>query len=105
MSTRTTIAAFAAAFATITFNVGLPHPGSAQDVNIALQPATETLRGVVESVDQRHDTLKLRLSPDRAEEFNVQDGLIFNSVRYGDLVELTVKKTSGTRTIVGLRRE
>jgi hypothetical protein len=54
------------------------------------------LRGVVDSVDEGHDTLKVRLSQNRTEEFKVQDGLIFNAVRFGDTVGVTVEK----RTIV-----
>jgi Cu/Ag efflux protein CusF len=69
------------------------------------QPVTETLRGIVDSVDQGHDTLNVRLSPDTTEAFKVQDGLIFNSVRYGDPVELKVETIGGERTIVGLRKE
>jgi hypothetical protein len=68
-------------------------------------PATETLRGVVDSVDQGNDTIKIRLSPDKTEEFKVQDGLIFNSVRFGDPVELSVQIISGFRTIIGLSKE
>ncbi|HMF47195.1 MAG TPA: hypothetical protein VK603_01035 [Candidatus Saccharimonadales bacterium] len=35
--------------------------------------------------------------------FKVQDGLIFNAVRYGDQVEITVENIEGAKTIVGLR--
>ena len=61
--------------------------------------------GVVDSVDQSSDTIKVRLSADRVEEFRVQDGLIFNAVRYGDQVELTVQMVGGAKTIVDLVRE
>jgi hypothetical protein len=76
-----------------------------QDAVLALQPATETLRGIVDSVDESSDTIKVRLSADRIEKFRVQDGLIFNAVRYGDQVELTVQIISGAETIVDLVRE
>jgi hypothetical protein len=34
-----------------------------------------------------------------------QDGLIFNSVRYGDAVEVTVQNIAGSKTVVGLTKE
>ncbi|PAY09822.1 hypothetical protein [Bradyrhizobium viridifuturi] len=68
-------------------------------------PATETLRGIVDSVDEGNDTLLIRLSADRTEPFKVQDGLIFNAVRFGDPVEISVQTISGFPTIVGLTKE
>jgi Cu/Ag efflux protein CusF len=74
--------------------------------SMTAKPATETLCGIVDSVDQGHDTLRVRLSPgNNIEDFKVQDGLIFNAVRYGDTVELTVERTNGEQTIVGLRKD
>jgi hypothetical protein len=66
---------------------------------------TGTVRGVIDSVDQGNDTLKIRLSPDTTEQFKVQDGLIFDVVRYGDQVEVTVRDIAGVETIVGLSME
>ncbi|MCC8963089.1 hypothetical protein FNJ47_13400 [Bradyrhizobium sp. UFLA 03-164] len=68
-------------------------------------PATQTLRGVVDSVDERSDTIRVRLSPDRTEPFRVQDGLLFNAVRFGDPVTFSVQTISGFQTIVGLTKE
>lgn len=76
-----------------------------QGAVVAAKPATELLRGVVASVNQGSDTIEIRLSPDRAEQFRVQDGLVFNSVRYGDHVEITVQNIAGAKTIVGLKKE
>ncbi|WP_429024369.1 hypothetical protein [Bradyrhizobium sp. I1.14.4] len=82
-----------------------------QETAVAVQaaivhaPATETLRGVVDSVDEGSDTLLIRLSPGGTEPFKVQDGLIFNAVRFGDPVEISVQNISGFRTIVGLTKE
>jgi hypothetical protein len=78
------------------------HP---QDAALAHRPASETLRGTVDSVDEGSDTIRVRLSADRIEKFRVQDGLIFNAVRYGDQVELTVQIIAGAKTIVDLVRE
>jgi hypothetical protein len=79
--------------------------GRIQGPAVAPKPAMETLRGVVDSVDERNDTIKIRLSPETVEQLRVQDGLIFNSVGYGDAVEVTVQNIAGSKTIVGLRKE
>jgi hypothetical protein len=76
-----------------------------QGAAVASRPASESLHGIVDSVDQENDTIEIRLSPDKTEQFRVQDGLVFNSVRYGDQVEITVQNIAGARTIVGLRKE
>nr|QIG99456.1 copper-binding protein [Bradyrhizobium sp. 6(2017)] len=68
-------------------------------------PSTQTLRGVVDSIDERNDTIRIRLSLDRTEPFKVQDGLLFNAVRFGDPVTFSVQDISGFRTIVGLTKE
>jgi hypothetical protein len=74
---------------------------------VASRPAMamESLHGIVNSVDQGNDTIEIRLSPDKTERFRVQDGLVFNAVRYGDEVEITVQNIAGAMTIVGLRKE
>ena len=66
------------------------------------RPAAETISGVVASVDERSDTIKIQRSPQTAEELKVQDGLLFSAVRYGDPVEVTVENINGARTITGL---
>jgi hypothetical protein len=65
--------------------------------------AVETLRGVVASVDERNDSITLRLPSDVSTVLKVRDGLLFNAVRYGDQVEVRVENVDGARTIVGLR--
>ncbi|GKQ53449.1 hypothetical protein [Bradyrhizobium sp. Ce-3] len=75
------------------------------DIVAVHPPASETLRGVVDRVDERNDTLLIRLSAGRTEPFRVQDGLIFNAVRFGDPVEISVQTISGFPTIVGLKKE
>jgi hypothetical protein len=65
----------------------------------------ETLRGVVASVDERNDRISVRLAPDTTAELKVRDGLLFNAVRYGDQVEVTVENIDGAKTIVGLVKE
>ena len=62
-------------------------------------------RGVVASVDESSNTITIRRSSETTEEFKVQDGLLFDSVRYGDRVEVTVENIAGAKTIVGLAKE
>jgi Cu/Ag efflux protein CusF len=71
--------------------------------------AQETLSGIVASVDERNDKITVRLpsagtAGDVSGDFKVQDGLIFNAVRYGDEVEFAVETINGARTIVALRK-
>jgi hypothetical protein len=63
------------------------------------------LRGVVDRVDQASNSIDIWLSQDRYEAFEVQDGLIFDPVRFGDCVEISVQTISGARTIVRLLKE
>jgi arsenate reductase (thioredoxin) len=65
----------------------------------------ETLRGVVTGIDERNDLITLRLASDVSADFRVQDGLLFNAVRDGDQVEITVENIEGAKTIVGLKIE
>jgi len=76
-----------------------------QTTVVTRPPATETLRGVVDSTDQATDTIKVRLSSDNTEQFKVQDGLMFDAVRFGDPVQISVQNISGARTIVRLLKE
>src|SRR5690348_10203816 len=79
---------------------------ASQTVGIAglPRPATEAFRGIVASVDERNDTIVIRRSAGQAEEFKVQDGLLFSAVRYGDQVDVTVQNIDGAKTIVGLMK-
>jgi hypothetical protein len=65
----------------------------------------EILRGVVAGIDERNDRITLRLTRDSSSDFKVQDALIFDAVRYGDPVEITVENIEGAKTIVGLQKE
>ena len=49
-----------------------------------------------------HGSVKSQVA---AAHFNRIDGLIFNAVRGGDRVEVTVETIDGTRMIVGLKKE
>jgi protein-tyrosine-phosphatase len=69
------------------------------------QRPQETLRGIVTGIDERNDRITLRLAKSASADFRVQDGLLFNAVRDGDRVEITVENIEGAKTIVGLRKE
>lgn len=47
----------------------------------------------------------IAFAPDGTADLKVHDGLLFNAVRYGDQVEVTVENIDGARTIVGLIKE
>ena len=76
---------------------------------VSTAPANETFRGVVASVDERNDSISVRLqSPSKGEtteDFKVQDGLVFDAVRFGDKVAFTAETLKGTRTITRLTKE
>jgi hypothetical protein len=100
-------------FKLLTFAVALQPPafaavGATSDSFITLPtraPPLEILQGVVTAIDEGHDQISVRLGPDAMEGFKVQDGLIFNAVRFGDHVELTVENIDGAKTIVGLKKQ
>ncbi|HVX76307.1 MAG TPA: hypothetical protein VHB49_09275 [Bradyrhizobium sp.] len=69
------------------------------------KPVVRTFRGVVASVNESNDTIKIRRSPEATEELKLQDGLLLDAVRYGDHVEVIVEDINGAQTIVGLIRE
>lgn len=79
-------------------------PVSAPDAGAGKDLSRETLRGVVAAVDERNDSITVRLSSDANADLKVRDGLLFNAVRYGDQVEVTVENIDGARTIVGLTK-
>jgi protein-tyrosine-phosphatase len=73
---------------------------------VSTAPVGETLRGVVASVNERNDSITVRLSPSGVDgDFRVQDGLVFDAVRYGDQIEFTVLVIGGAKTIVQIRKE
>ena len=79
---------------------------SAQNALASQASVPETFRGVVANANERSDTLTIqRPSDGTTGDFTVQDGLIFNSVQYGDPVEITVETIDGARTITALKKE
>lgn len=74
---------------------------TAQGTSDAWSSVVETMRGFVAGVDQESDSISIRSSPETTEQFRVQDGLIFDAVRFGDLVEVSVQNIDGVKTVVG----
>ena len=76
---------------------------------VSSAPVNETFRGIVASIDERNDSISVRLqSPSKGEtteDFKVQDGLVFDAVRFGDKVAFTAETLKGTRTITRLTKE
>jgi hypothetical protein len=66
-------------------------------------PSQQILHGMIAAVDESNDRITVRLASGAVADFKVMDGLIFNAVRYGDQVEITVESIEGAKTIVGLR--
>jgi hypothetical protein len=80
-------------------------PVAAPDAGAGNDRSRETLRGVVAAVDERNDRITIRLSSDASTNLKVRDGLLFNAVRYGDQVEVTVENIDGAKTVVGLTKD
>jgi protein-tyrosine-phosphatase len=75
---------------------------------VSTAPASETFRGVVASVDERNDTISVRLQSSPvgvALDFKVLDGLVFDAVRFGDSVAFTVETVNGAKAITRLTKE
>jgi hypothetical protein len=76
---------------------------------VSTAPASETFRGVVASVDERNDTISIRLQSsttvETTEDFKVQDGLVFDAVRFGDVVAFTVETIKDIKIITALTKE
>jgi hypothetical protein len=92
------------AFADDPAGVEQHRPAAGQTVGLVElpRPASEIISGVVASVDEQGDTIKIQRSEAKTEELKVQDGLLFGAVRYGDHVEVSVENIDGAKTIVGL---
>jgi protein-tyrosine-phosphatase len=76
---------------------------------VSTRPVNATFRGVVASVDERNDSISIRLrssaTGETTEDFKVQDGLVFDAVRFGDAVAFTVETIKDVKTITTLTKE
>jgi hypothetical protein len=67
--------------------------------------APEKLQGIVAAIDERNDQVTLRLPSNETTDLKVADGLLFNALRYGDAISVTIRTISGVKTIVDLDKE
>jgi Cu/Ag efflux protein CusF len=76
--------------------------------------AQQTMTGTISKVDEAGGRIAIQqtkggtvgaTSGGAAEEFKVQDGLLFNAVRPGDKVSFTVTDTGGVKTITKLEKQ
>jgi Cu/Ag efflux protein CusF len=76
--------------------------------------AQQSVMGTISKVDEANDKIAIQqaqsgtvgASPGAAaEEFKVQDGLIFNAVKPGDKVVVTVTDVGGVKTITKLEKQ
>ncbi|HYW62499.1 MAG TPA: copper-binding protein [Bradyrhizobium sp.] len=75
--------------------------------------AQQNMTGTISKVDEAGGRIAIQqaqsgtvgASGGAAEEFKVQDGLLFNAVKPGDKVSFTVTETGGVKTITKLEKQ
>jgi Cu/Ag efflux protein CusF len=75
--------------------------------------AQQSMTGTISKVDEANGKVAIQqtqggtvgASSGAAEEFKVQDGLVFNAIKPGDKVTITVTETAGARTITKLEKQ
>ena len=75
--------------------------------------AQQSLTGTISKVDEAAGKMAIQQSQagtvgtnsSAAEEFKVQDGLLFNAVKPGDKVAVTVTEVGGVKTITKLEKQ
>jgi Cu/Ag efflux protein CusF len=76
--------------------------------------AQQSLTGTISKVDEAGGRIAIQQaqsgtvgvnSGGAAEEFKVQDGLLFNAAKPGDKVTVTVTETGGVKTITKLEKQ
>ena len=76
--------------------------------------AQQSMTGTISKVDEANGKLAIQptqggtvgaTSGGAAEEFKVQDGLVFNAVKPGDKVAVTVTDVGGVKTITKLEKQ
>jgi Cu/Ag efflux protein CusF len=76
--------------------------------------AQQSVTGTISKVDEANDKIAIQQTQSgtvgansgaTAEEFKVQDGLIFNAVKPGDKVVVTVSEINGVKTITKLDKQ
>jgi hypothetical protein len=79
---------------------------------ISTAALAQQARGTVTKVDEEKGTISIRVTQSgtvggsgAVQEFEPQDGLLFNAVRPGDKVSFTVFDSKGIKTITKLNKE
>jgi Cu/Ag efflux protein CusF len=75
--------------------------------------AQQSMTGTITKVDEANGKIALQqtqggtvgASSGAAEEFKVQDGLVFNAIKPGDRVAVTVTDVGGVKTITKLEKQ
>src|ERR1700704_5051238 len=76
--------------------------------------AQQSVTGTISKVDEANGKIAIQQTQSgtvganpggAAEEFKVQDGLIFNAVKPGDRVVVTLSEISGVKTITKLEKQ
>jgi Cu/Ag efflux protein CusF len=74
--------------------------------------AQQSMTGTISKVDEAGGKIAIQQTQSgtvgasgAAEEFKVQDGLVFNAVKPGDKVSFTVTETGGVKTITKLEKQ
>ncbi len=76
--------------------------------------AQQSLTGTISKIDEGNGKIAIQQtqggtvganSGGAAEDFKVQDGLVFNAVKPGDKVNVTVTEIGGVRTITKLEKQ
>jgi Cu/Ag efflux protein CusF len=75
--------------------------------------AQQSMTGTITKVDEANGKIALQqtqggtvgASSGAAEEFKVQDGLVFNAIKGGDKVAVTVTDIGGVKTITKLEKQ
>jgi Cu/Ag efflux protein CusF len=75
--------------------------------------AQQSMTGTISKVDEANGKVAIQQSQSgtvganstAAQEFKVQDGLLFNAIKPGDKVTFTVSETGGVKTITKLDKQ
>jgi Cu/Ag efflux protein CusF len=76
--------------------------------------AQQSMTGTISKVDEANGKIAIQQTQSgtvgassgaAAEEFKVQDGLVFNAVKPGDKVSFTVTESGGVKTITKLEKQ
>jgi Cu/Ag efflux protein CusF len=80
----------------------------------ATATAQQAQEGSIANIDEPKGTITILLAPsgtvgangaNSTQDFRLQDGLLFNALRYGDKVTFTTAIVNGAKTITSLKKE